>query len=190
MRPHMASQIENRYIHRIDAKKSAGELRGQGIPAEKFVALFYDRIPGLKVRFSTREEDKGPEIGGRQTVDLVVSFSDGRLAFAPQVTSSIEKGVIEKKLKEIREHPFIRLNDMKPGDLAIPKVLISLDARQVKIFFGDPNPEKYPELYLKVIDDHIRSLTFNLSQTQNPLERNAVNKLIEIFKEERKKYIH
>lgn len=190
MRSGMASGMENRYVERIDRQASAEEFRGQGLPTEEFVSLFYNSIPGLKVRFSTPEEDKGPEIGGHQTVDLVVSFSDGRFAFATQITSSVEKGVIEKKIKEMQNHPFIRLEGMKPGDLSIPKVLVALNAGQIKKFFQNPNLAKYPELSLKVIDDHIRSLTFDLSKTQNPLEQKAVSELIEIFKEEKKKYIH
>lgn len=190
MRPRLESQVENRIIGRIDRERSFDEPRGQGLPTEKFVALFFDKIPEFKARFATPEEDKGPEIGGHQTVDLVVSFSDDKPAFAIQITSSVENGVIKKKLQEMRDHPFIRLDSIKRGDSAIPKVLVALDARQIKDFFENPDLAKHPELSIKVIDDIIRSLNFDLAQTQISLEKEAVSKLIQIFTDERKKYIH
>lgn len=192
MKPDMvqrASEIENHRIRQIDGPELTNEIPGQGLLAERFVALFYDGIPGFKTRLATSEEDKGPKNGGHQTVDLVVSFSNGKPAFAVQTTSSVEKRVADKKLEGIMNNPFIRLDSMKLGDLAIPKVLVSLDAGQTKNFFENPNPAQYPELFLKVINDHINSLTFDLSKTQNPLEQKAVSELIEIFKEEKKKYI-
>lgn len=190
MRQGMNSHLEDSYVDRIDRHMGVGEVKGQGKPAEEFVARFYEGISGLKVRFSTPEEDKGPEIGGRQTVDLVVSFADGRAAFATQITSSDQRGVMEKKIKEMRDHPFIRLDEMNPHEVSIPKVLVFLDAGQIKNFFNDPTMKKYPELPLKVIDDHIRSLIFDLSQTQNPPQQKAVKELIQIFTEEKKKYTH
>ena len=187
-----SQQIENLYVRRIDEQRlgPVNEIRGQGLPAEEFVARFYEGISGLKVRFSTPEEDKGPEIGGRQTVDLVVSFPSGKIAFATQVTSSAQKGVMEKKIKEIFDHPFVRPEGIKTQDLSIPKVLVSLDAGQVKDFFTNPNMKQHPEMLLKVIDNHITSLTFALSQTRYLPQQKEVQELIRIFTEEKKRYSH
>jgi hypothetical protein len=188
MRP---NRIEDSAINRIDNKVSNLELRGQGKPTEEFAAFFLSGIPGLKVRPATLEEDMGPENGGHQTIDLVVSFSDtNKPAFAIQITSSDRRGVMEKKLKEIRDHPFIRLDTMIKGDSAIPKVLVALEARQIKNFFENPDLTKHPELSIKVLDDILRSLAFDLARTQISLEKEAVSKLIGIFEEEKKKYIH
>lgn len=186
----MSSGVENLYIKRIDSQRITSELGGQGLPAEEFVARFYEGIPGFKTRFSTTEEDKGPEIGGGQTVDLVVSFPDGKPAFATQITTSALKGFMDKKIQEMRDHPFVRVEGMKSQDLSIPKILISLDAGQIKNFFLDPNMKKHPELSLKVINDHIKSLTFDLSQTKNPPQQEMVSELIHIFTEEKKRYTH
>jgi len=187
----MTPRVENRYVERIDRRRLANELGVQGFPAEEFVNIFYNTIPGFQARFSTLDEDKGPEVGGRQTVDLVVSFADGRPAFASQITTNnAEKGLIDKKKKEMRDRPFIRLNEMKNTDLSIPKVLVVPGARQVKDFFQDPDPAKHPELALKVIEDHLNSFRFDRMQTQNPLEQKAVDELIKIFDTEKKRYIH
>jgi len=192
MRSPLESQEENRIIGLIDAERerNSGELRGQGRPTEKFVHLFFNGIPELKARFATQKEDEGSENGGRQTVDLVVSFNDDKPAFAIQITSGVSKDIINKKLTEMRDHPFIRLESMKKGDSAIPKALVALDARQIKNFFENPDLSKHPELSLKVIDDILRSLAFDLTQTQLPLEKEAVSELIGIFKDKRKEYIH
>lgn len=190
MKPGMSSSPENSYINRIDEKKLWPERMGQGKPAEKFASMFYESILAFKARPATPEEDKGREMGGRQTVDVVVSFKDGRPAFATQVTTNDSRDMMVKKIQEMREHPFLRLDEMRPQDLSVPKVLVFLDAKHVKFFFEDPLLRKHPELMLKIIDDHIRSLTFSLSQTKNPPQQDAVKELIRIFTEEKKKYTH
>ena len=194
MRQGLNSNLENRYVNHIDAKtdsKKSWEARmGQGKPAEQFIAMFYGGLPGFQGREATPDEDKGKEKGGRQTVDVVALFKDGRPAFATQITTNDSKDMMIKKLQEMRDNPFIRLDDMRTQDVSIPKVLVVLDPKQVKSFFEDPLIRKHPELMLKVIEDHIRSFTYDLSQTKHPPQQEAVRELIRIFTEEKKKYTH
>lgn len=189
----MRNRMEDALIGAIDAKKMAPELQGQGDRTEQFVADFYALIPGFKARMATPEEDKGPEIGGQQTVDVVVS-RDGKYSFAVQVTGNNSKDIRMKKMQEMANRPFVRLPDTLPNEPAVPKVLVFLDPIQVKKFFdGGSVSEKTQastELMLKIIDDHIFSFSFDLLKTKNPTEQAAVKKLIEVFTQEKKKLTH
>lgn len=189
----MRNRMEDALIGAIDAKKIAPELQGQGDRTEEFVADFYGMIPGFQARMATSEEDKGPEIGGKQTVDVVVS-RDGKYSFAVQVTGNNSKDIRMKKMQEMANRPFVRLPDILPNEPAIPKVLVFLDPLQVKKFFeGSSVAEKTragTELMLKIIDDHILSFSFDLMKTKNPTEQAALKKLIEVFTQEKKKLAH
>jgi hypothetical protein len=192
MRIETRNRIEDKLIVGMDAKKLAPELRGQGGRTEQFVESFYESVPGLKARAATAAEDAGGN-EGQQTVDVVVSFSDGRHAFAVQVTGNSSKEIMKKKLEEMSNRPFVRLPDTLPNEPSIPKVLVFLDPLHVKKFFDGTDPTIKAtaklDLMIKVIDDHIRSFTFDLAKTKNPAEQAAVKNLIAIFTEEKKKYI-
>ncbi|MBX4191697.1 MAG: hypothetical protein KW804_02785 [Candidatus Doudnabacteria bacterium] len=176
----IGSGLEQYYVNKIDRKRERRELSGQGKPAEKIVFDFHNGVTGMESRYATEEEDKGPEVGGKQTVD-VIFYREGKPALASQITTDIEKGAIKKKLEEIKNHPFIRLEEMGSNDVAIPKSLIYLDAKQVSGFTKDPDFNKHPELALQIIDSHVKSLIFDISQTQNPLEQKAAQELIAFF---------
>jgi len=66
--------IEEAAVARIYHEETRSERADEGEHTEQFVAAFYKAIPGFKTRMATPTEDMGPEIGGRQTVDVVVSF--------------------------------------------------------------------------------------------------------------------
>ncbi|HEX5429916.1 MAG TPA: hypothetical protein VFX17_02430 [Patescibacteria group bacterium] len=185
----MRPNLENSYVERIDRHREQKDAKPTGGPAEELVAKFNNTVSGLETRFSTKEEDKGPEIGGRQTVDLV-SYLEKKPALAIQITTNTEKGVIKKKLEEISQHPFIRLEEMAKGDTAIPKVLVYLDAQAVRDFANDPDFSKHPEVALQIIKSYYNSLKFSLTQTKNPLEQKAIKQLMEMFEQEKKKYLH
>jgi hypothetical protein len=185
----MRSHIESGYIEKIDNEKFAEERFGQGQPAEELVANFNDTVAGIETRFSTPEEDKGPEIGGRQTVDLIASM-DGKPVFAVQITTNSDKGAVKKKLEEIQAHPFIRLDQMTRHDQAIPKLLVYLDPTGVSKFTKNPDFAQHPELALQILKSYVNSLKFAAARTQIQSEKAAASKLITIFESEQKKYTH
>lgn len=184
--------VEDNLIHKIDSRKDSPELRGQGFPAEKVTLNFYNSM-GLETRFTTPEEDAGirgiGDIGPKLTIDGVV-YKEKKPIMSPQITTSQLESVRKKKMAELKDKPFIRLGEMKPGDISIPKVLIYLDAKGIAAFETDPDFSRHPELALQIIDSSLLSLKFDLSQTKNPLEQKAVQELIKMFEQEKKKYIH
>lgn len=181
--------VENSMIDRIDFKRNRRELRGKGQPAEELVLAFLNsKVPGFKTRLSTQEEDKGIKEGGK-AIDTV-SYIDDKPVMVSQITTDTERGGIAKKLEEMEKYPFVRLDEMKREDMALPKVLIYLDVKQVASFTKEPDFEQHPEIAIQIIDSSSRSLKFDLAKTKNPLEQNAITRLIQLFEEERKKYIH
>lgn len=180
---------EGEYIHNLDSNKE-NVLAGQGFPAEGITENFWNSM-GFYARPATDSEDSGvKDIGPRQTIDQVVYYNDGRPAMAPQITTSSFQSVREKKIKEMRDKPFVRLEEMKPNDPAIPKVLIYLDANDVKNFGSDPDFAHHPKIASQILNSCILSLQFDSSRTENPREKEAIAKLIGMLSSQKSKYVH
>jgi hypothetical protein len=193
MRPILESKVQGpvkKIISHMDGKATLDVIKAleeKGNSPEKVIALFYDEISGLKTILLTPDKDKGVKSKGQQVTDLVVYFNDYEPAFTVQIVKSNEnREKVKETLRGVADNPFIRLDGTT---LAIPKVLVYLDEDQIKNFFENPKkPDQYPKLYLKFIDDHIKSLNFDLFKTKNPLEQEEIKKLIEIFTKEKEKY--
>ncbi len=180
---------EASYINRIDRPNYTPERTGKGMPAEELTLDFFGQIPGMeRSRFSTTSEDHGLDIGGKE-LDIV-AYRDQKPTLGIQVTTAIEKGQIAKKLKTIADHPYVRLDEMKPQDHGIPRVLIYLDAGEVDKFMKEKDFDKHPELALKIIGDVIKSLTFHLAKTKSAQEQQSLMELIDLFEQQKKRFIH
>jgi len=165
------------------------ELEGQGPVTEQLVVDFLNNeIPGLTARYSTRAEDHGIEIGGKE-ID-VVAYLEGKPAMAFQVTSQFQKGELARKRDHARDYPFVRLQELKNQDPAIPRVSLVLEALEVSNFAKNPNFAAHPELAIKILDRILLNLEFDLRKTANPIEQTAVKKLIPIFEETKRRFIH
>ena len=79
---------------------------------------------------------------------------------------------------------------MKLDDQAIPRVLIYLNPEQVRKFNENNSFAQQPEVALQILDSAINSLKFDLTQTKNRSEQQAVNQLIQNLDQEKKKYLH
>lgn len=181
---------EGEYIHKLDSEpRVENKLAGQGLPAEDLTVDFFRSI-GFDARFATASEDSGVvDIGPKQTIDAVI-YDDSRPAMALQITTGSSKEVKEKKLREMRLRPFVRLDEMKPTDPAIPKALVYLRPEDVKEFGSDPDFDNHPQIADQILNSCILSLQFDSSQTKNPMEREFIAKLIKRFDTERNKRIH
>lgn len=180
--------LEGRYPQNLDRDFDKQE-RTEGKPAEEVVVNFF-KMSGFEARFASPLEDEGRvDIGRKQIIDAV-AYLEGRPALGLQITTNDSKEVREKKLAEMRSKPFIRLDEMKSKDLSIPRVLVFLDGAKVNKFKQNPDYNSNPELALQILDSAINSLKFDLVQTKNPLEQKAVNQLLGMMEEEKKKYIH
>ncbi|MSU45095.1 MAG: hypothetical protein EXS47_00460 [Candidatus Zambryskibacteria bacterium] len=160
---------EGEYIHNLDSVRE-NNLAGQGFPAEDLTVDFFNAI-GFDTRLSTASEDSGTrDIGPKQTIDAV-TYYEGRPAMGVQITTTSFRDVREKKLNEMRARPFVRLDEMKPTDPAIPRVLIYLDAKDVKNFGSDPDFKHHPKIADQILSSCILSLQFDSSQTKNHGEK-------------------
>lgn len=191
----MRGHIEEQYIHNLDRAKQNPKpglepgLEGQGFPAEA-VTLDFFKTMGLSARLSTDGEDEGrQDIGSKRIIDGVV-FKDNKAIMSPQITTSKFPDVRAKKMAELIAKPFVRVKEMSSQDTAIPKVLIYLDAQSVSNFNKNPDFNQHPEIALQIIDGSLISLGLVLSKTEYDREQEAVQKLIAMFEQERKKYIH
>jgi len=168
--------LEERYISNIDRPKIDRDPSESGLEIEGIVVDFFNDS-GYETRFSTKAEDSGKvDIGPRQIIDAV-TYLEGKPVMGLQITTAKSKEIRAKKLAEMAQKPFIRLEEMKPQEPAIPRVLIYLDPNK-----GDNA--------LQILDSAITSLKFDLTQTKNPQEQKAVQQLIQNLTREKAKYIH
>lgn len=186
----MRPNIESHYVNNID-RPSDDEMVKNGLLAEELVLnTINHNFPGFDARLSSSSEDSGEkDIGPKQTIDAV-AYLEGRPVMGIQITTSQDIKTQKIKMQELINHPFLRLDEMKPKDPAIPKVLVHLTRELVSSYKENPAVAKNPEVVIRVIDGIIRSLQFDLTKTKNPIEQIAIKKLIEQISEERKKHIH
>lgn len=168
-------------------RQQAEDLGHRG---EELVVDFFRHMKKFETRLSTTVEDSGViDIGPRQTIDAV-AYLEGQPAMGLQITTAASKEVRAKKLQEMRDHPFLRLPEMKPGQPAIPRVLVYLDRKNVATADSGDGQQASPEAALQILESAINSLQFDLTQTKNPSEITAVKNLISILQEEKKQYLH
>ena len=186
----MRSHIEDGYISNIDAQKRRAEGEIIGRKGEELVVDFFQHIPGIETRLSTPTEDSGVEedIGPKYIVDAV-SYMDGRPVMGIQITTAESSSEINKKLKELRDHPFLRLPEMKREQPSIPKVLVYMDKINTQKVATE-GFVKHPEAAIQVLDSALTSLKFDLTQTKNPTEAIAINNLITLLEKEKRHYLN
>jgi hypothetical protein len=180
--------IEERYIHNLDRERNREE-RTEGKEAEKIVLDLLESA-GFETRFATPAEDEGfKDIGRKPMIDAVAYF-EGKAVMGIQITTNSSRDMREKKFAEMREKPFIRLDEMNPKDLSIPRVLIYMEPAKVNKYKEKPDFNTNQELALQILDSVIISLKFDLTYTKDPHYQKSVNDLIRMMEDERKKYLH
>jgi len=131
---------ENRYISSIDnINNSVPEIpKPLGFDAEDLVIDFLSsQFPNIEVRHSTQEEDSGvKQITKGKQIDAV-AYMSGLPAMVMQITTARDPKVRSEKMSQLRDNPFVRLDEMKPQDPSVPKVLISVDANSTEAYLKD-----------------------------------------------------
>ena len=173
--------IESRYIEQIDKAKFAG----QGKASEEIVINFFRRsFPNMEVRQATAKEDAGQDKSGKM-IDAVV-YMDQKPALALQITSTVDRDQRIKKQQEMMLQPFLRLEEMKPLDPAIPRVLIYVDARDVKAYSENKDLTRLAKLGESILESTLLSLRFDLTQTKNPKETERLRQLLGMIDEHKR----
>jgi hypothetical protein len=154
-----------------------------GKEAEQALLDALSLIPGMRVRHATPEEDSGrQEIVKDPAID-VVGYVGEKPAFAVQLTTASDSVVLAKKKQELLDRPFIRLRngEMGPGDTAIPRALVIIDAKSAHEYFTDPDITKHPLLRRQIADGLILNMKLALMKTKNPKEQQLVHGLLDAF---------
>ncbi|MBI2607380.1 MAG: hypothetical protein HYW51_00975 [Candidatus Doudnabacteria bacterium] len=186
----MREGTEARYIKRLDRPPDP-EIQNRSELGEDAVVLFINsEFPGMEARISTQQEDSGvKDQGSGPAVDAVIS-KDGKPIIGAQITTAEAAKTKAIKMKELADQPFVRVEGMKPQDPKIPKALIFLDRKSVPKDLNNFDFQRHPELTIQILNGFINSLKFDLAQTKNPTEQRAIQELIVMFEDEKKKYIH
>ena len=172
------------YIHHIDDSRRppTPEVGDQGKNAEGVVLDFFsEKIPRMKMRRATPEEDSG--FG--KAIDAV-GYLDNKPALGLQITTATDSVARQKKLGELQDRPFLRLSEMNPQkDPAIPRAIAFLEAQEVAGYLNDRDFSKHPGLMKQILESTVSSLRFDLTQTKNPQEIERLQGLIQFLETER-----
>jgi len=179
----MPGNLENQYIRNIDRSKLPPSLRiseGLAKSAEKVVVDYFNesfKSKGIKARLATPIEDSGIKREGGKQIDAIVYHAE-KPVMCIQITTARDPEVREKKIRQLAENPFIRLEEMRREDLSIPKVVVGLNHEEVESFLNHPDFSKYPQISKKILNDTNKSLLFVLSLTKNEKERQEIRELL------------
>ncbi len=163
--------------------KSPQEMAGP-LADDLVVEMLDKHLPeGLSARKSSYEEDSGlDQIVKGKKVDVVVNL-DEHPAMVMQVTVGESRETKDEKLELMRREPFVRLPEMNPSDVALPRVLVKLPAEEVLNFTGDSSKNEVEgTIWNKIVDGTLLSLQFDLLKTKNPKEQKHIKILMDIFK--------
>ena len=172
---------ETGYIANID-NTGPNHNESLGFDAEDLVIDFLNnQFPDLEIRHSTIEEDSGVrQITKGKQIDAV-AYMGGLPAMVMQITTARDPKVRAEKMTQLKDHPFVRLDEMKPQDTSVPKVLISVGADSAEAYLKDRDFSKHPEIFDDILRGIVNSLNFDLIMTKNPKERTRVTDLLGVF---------
>lgn len=201
------SSPEDAYIKNIDAKaevetkakpKAEDSIVGSppfkqgkddvGIPAQGLaIGFFNDNFNGeFTARHATPEEDSGvKQIERGKQIDAVIYDEENIPVMCAQITTARDEYVRREKVKQLLDRPFVRIKELKPQDLSLPKVLINMDPVEVGSLLDDHDPSRHPKIFEQIIKTTIESLKFVLTTTKYDKEQERIKKLIDIFEKKR-----
>lgn len=183
----MRNSIEQGYIQRLE-KPSDAEIEERAFLAENLtVDILNQTTSNFDARLSTPHEDSGVnDIQAGLKTDAVI-YLKGKTkqpAIAVQITVAEDDRTVSEKTKEAALRPFISI-----GGKSIPKVFVRYKREQIDTYSKDQNLTNHPELSIYTLDRIIKNLTFSLTQTKNQQEKQAINSLIEMLGDDKRKLI-
>lgn len=184
----MSSNPENYYIRKIDNQKLpprmvVGEAlakEAEGVIIDCLGEKLKDR--NVKVRPATPVEDSGHKDEGGKQIDAVLNM-DGKAGMCIQITTARDPIVQRKKLMQLKENPFVRLEEMKREETPIPKVVISINPEEILSFLNDHSFSKHPQIWAKIKSDVTNSLLYVLNITKDEKEKTKARELLALFSE-------
>ncbi|KKT00622.1 MAG: hypothetical protein UW07_C0021G0010 [Candidatus Nomurabacteria bacterium GW2011_GWF2_43_8] len=185
----MSSSPESRYIRNIDAQRLPPQktIEGLGKSAEGIVIDCMNeklRDKGMTVRPATKFEDSGVKHEGGKQVDAVVYYMGGKPAMCIQITTAQNQSFQMEKVKQLTEKPFVRLEEMKNGDVPIPKVVVGLNPKDVESFLNNPDFSQHPQIWEKISSNITECLQSVQNMTKYDKEKAKAQELLLIFQSE------
>jgi len=185
----MSSNPESRYIRNIDAKSSPSPKVSEALAksAEKVVIDCLNenlRSMNIGVRPATPTEDSGiTHEGGKQIDAVLVEGTSKKPIMCMQITTARDPSVQIKKVKQLAEKPFVRLEEMDLANYptSIPKVVVGLNPAEIESFLNDPYFAKHPQIWEKIKSDITKSLLFVLNMTKNEKEKTKAREVLALF---------
>jgi hypothetical protein len=170
--------------NKIDLEKLLLRTRESGKMAEaaviNFLNIYFRNY--IRVRAATVEEDASRIVTdkGRQ-IDIIVYDLRDRPLLCVQVTAQKDPKILNEKMQQLKDSPFVRLEEMTQYDVAIPKALVCLDPEAVVSYNKDRNFKKHLDIGEKIVDDIQKSLRFVDSKTKNPKEKQRAKDALSVF---------
>ena len=177
---------ENSYIQNIDKKSSPNSIPQLGLQAENVVIDFLrENFPNIKVRPATKDEDSGvKQIEKGKQIDAV-AYIEEKPVMVMQITTARDSKIRGEKRTQMYDNPFVHLNEMKPQEGSIPKVLVYVDSKQAESFLNDHDFSNHIKILEDITRGIVNSLNFDLIMTKNPAEQDKVKILLDIFQMKR-----
>jgi hypothetical protein len=180
---YMSSNPENSYIRNIDnrnlppRKVVSEELAKKA--EEVIIGCLNEQLRGknIEVRPATPKEDSGHKDEGGKQIDAVLNIA-GKAGMCIQITTARDPDVQRKKLMQLKENPFVRLEEMKREETPIPKVVVSINPEEITSFLGDSSFAKHPQIWTKIKSDITNSLLYVLNMTKNEKEKIKAKELL------------
>lgn len=160
------------------------ERENLGMMAEDVIIDFFnEKFPGqISVRSATATEDSGLEHAAEsKQIDAVAYDNSGAPIMCMQITTAKDSVVRMKKMQQLINKPFVRLDEMKSSDKAIPKVLVYVDASEVDSFLNDHDFLKHPKISEQVLESAIQCLKFVSTKTKVKDEQQRIKDLMDIL---------
>jgi hypothetical protein len=185
----MSSNPESRYIRNIDTESSPPPKINEALAksAEKVVIdCLNENLQSMNVetRPATPTEDSGiTHEGGKQIDAVLVESASKRPIMCMQITTARDPGVQIKKVKQLAEKPFVRLEEMDLANYptSIPKVVVGINPTEIESFLNDPYFSKHPQIWEKIKNDITKSLLFVLNMTKNEKEKAKAMEVLDLF---------
>lgn len=180
----MALESYGRNIDNGIQHTSGIESKSIGLMAEDVIIDFFnEKFPGqISVRPATHEEDSGHEHATEsKQIDAVAYNNNGIPIMCIQITTATDSVVRMKKMQQLINKPFVRLDEMKSNDKAIPKVLVYVDASEVDSFLSDHDFLKHPKIADQVLESAIQCLKFVSTKTKIKDEQQRIKDLMDIL---------
>lgn len=181
---------ENEYIRNIDSggpKPPDGTLDLGKIAEDLVVNIFNLNVGGMTLRLATPSEDSGvKQIISEKQIDTV-AIQDGKPIMCMQITIARDPKIHAEKINQLKNKPFVRLDEMSPKDIAIPKVVIGLDPNEIESLSNDQNYSGHPKILDKIIKDTLACLRYDLTRTEYEKEQERIRVLISFFESKKGK---